>query len=159
MFCWELKYSTNEYVGRTLGSTSQTNCLTQQIPATLDEIDRVCEEVRAWLEAMDLERAFFEVTLLLREALVNAVMHGAQGDESGLIDLVLSLEGEDLVIAVQDQGPGFDWQENMHRDVMSTEDHGRGLKIFKLYADDVQFNQQGNKVTLRKNLAWIRREI
>ena len=142
-----------------MGTTRETTCLRWQLPASLAEIDRVCEEVRVWLEAMDLGRAFFEVTLLLREALVNAVMHGARGDQSSLIDLDLALEGEDLVIAVQDQGAGFDWQDSMHRDVMLTEDHGRGLKIFKLYANDVQFNPRGNKVTLRKNLAWIRREL
>ena len=87
------------------------------------------------------------------------MMHGSPGDESARVDMNLSIEGEDLVIEVQDQGPGFDWQQKMRRNVRSTEDHGRGLKIFKSYANDVQFNQKGNKVTLRKNLAWVRREI
>ena len=134
-------------------STDKTTCVRQHIPAKLEEIDRLCEEVGAWLDAADLGQMFFEVTLLMREALVNAVRHGSQGDEGKWIDVDLSLEGEELVIDVQDQGQGFDWKEKMHQHVSSKEEHGRGLMIFKSYANDVQYSQQGNRVTLRKTLA------
>jgi serine/threonine-protein kinase RsbW len=123
------------------------------MPAKLDEINRVCEAVQGYLDAIDQSQMFFEVTLLLREALVNAVVHGSQGDSSKRIDIRLSLEGKDLVMDVQDQGPGFAWKEQMQQDGISTEDHGRGLGIFQAYANQVQYNRKGNKVTLRKALA------
>jgi len=128
-------------------------CLRQRMPAKLDEIDRICESVRDYLDAVDLGQVFFEVTLLLREALVNAVTHGSQGDECKWIDIDLSIEGKDLVMGVQDQGPGFAWREQMQQDVSPTEEHGRGLGIFQAYASEVQYNEKGNKVTLRKTLA------
>lgn len=128
-------------------------CLRQHMPAKLEAIDRVCDEVHDYLDASGLGQVFFEVTLLLREALVNAVTHGSQGDDSKWIDIDLSVEGGDLVMEVQDQGPGFAWSEKMQRDVSSREEHGRGLGIFQAYANEVQYNDKGNKVTLRKTLA------
>jgi len=133
--------------------TEKTICLRQHMPAKLEEVDRVCEAVQGYLDAIDQSRMFFEVTLLLREALVNAVVHGSQADECKWIDIGLSLEGQDLVMEVQDQGPGFAWKEQMQQDVSSTEDHGRGLGIIQAYANEVQYNEKGNKVTLRKALA------
>jgi serine/threonine-protein kinase RsbW len=123
------------------------------MPANLEAIDGICEEVRDCLDAAHLGQVFFEVTLLLREALVNAVTHGSQGDDSKWVGIDLSMEGKDLVMAVQDQGSGFAWREQMQRDVGSEEEHGRGLGIFQAYANEVQYNEKGNKVTLRKTLA------
>ena len=131
----------------------ESTCLRHHMPAKLDEINRVCEAVQGYLDAIDQGQMFFEVTLLLREALVNAVVHGSQGDESKWIDVDLSIEGKDLVMDVQDQGPGFAWKEQMQQDMTTTEDHGRGLGIFQAYANEVQYNEKGNKVTLRKALA------
>jgi serine/threonine-protein kinase RsbW len=133
--------------------TEKSICLRQHMPAKLDEINRVCEVVQRYLDAIDQSQMFFEVTLLLREALVNAVVHGSQADECKWIDIGLSLEGQDLVMDVQDQGPGFAWKKQMQQDASSAEDHGRGLGILQAYANEIQYNEKGNKVTLRKALA------
>lgn len=128
-------------------------CMKQRMPAKLQEIDRICEEVRESLGALGLEQMFFEVTLLLREALVNAVVHGSQGDERKWVGIDLSVRGDELVVDVQDEGPGFAWREQMQQDASANEDHGRGLSIFQAYANSVQYNEEGNRVTLRKTLA------
>jgi anti-sigma regulatory factor (Ser/Thr protein kinase) len=58
-----------------------------------------------------------------------------------------------MTVEIADEGPGFDPSklpdptdpENLLRP------HGRGVMMMKLFLDDVQYNDQGNKVTLVKN--------
>jgi len=55
---------------------------------------------------------------------------------------------------ITDEGPGFDWQslpdprdpENLFKP------HGRGIILMANYFDRVTFNQQGNSITMEKDL-------
>ena len=114
-------------------------------------IDRACADVRAFLEAQRLSSSCaFELTLVLREALANAVVHGsAQGEP---VRLAVTFAGDEVSIAVQDGGPGFDWRRHGGAVPPPEVTSGRGLSIMKSYADEVSFNERGNAVYLRKKL-------
>jgi serine/threonine-protein kinase RsbW len=124
-----------------------------QMAATLGAIDEVCSRITAVLHEQGLDRCRFEVILLAREALTNAVLHGCGSNASQKVRLCLVREGEQLVMTVTDPGPGFNWRAQEDEPVDLTGEHGRGLSIFRCYATQYSYNDKGNQVTLRKAVA------
>lgn len=123
-----------------------------KMPATLAQIDVVCDDMKAWLALRDLAHEQFSVTVLAREALVNAVVHGTSPDLGHTIDVQLDLVGDHLVLSVEDPGPGFGWRDAVARVAAPHEDHGRGMTVFRSYASEIHYNDKGNKITLRKKV-------
>jgi serine/threonine-protein kinase RsbW len=94
----------------------------------------------------------FAVTQAAFEAVSNAFQHGNQSDLSKLIHFRYLVTRDEVLLEVEDQGPGFDpdrvvdplVEENLDRPL------GRGLFQMRAYMTWVQFNQTGNRVTLCK---------
>ncbi len=126
--------------------------LREKMSATLKQIDVVCDDMKAWLALRGLAHEQFNVTLLAREALVNAVVHGASLDLAQTIDVQLDLVEDHLVLSVEDPGPGFGWRNVVGRVAAPYEDHGRGMTVFRSYASEFHYNDKGNKITLRKKV-------
>lgn len=124
--------------------------LSVRMAATLENIDRVSDHVRRFLDVGGLTACRFAVLLLLREALLNAVKHGSGLDPDKEVRFSLHLNAGALVITVRDDGPGFDWREVMSRGVSDLSDSGRGLCIMRMYADEVRYSDGGRTLTLVK---------
>jgi len=121
-----------------------------ELPASLKAIEEFCIRFHEWraLHCAGLEP--FPSELLLREALTNSVVHGATEDPGQRISCVLRAKKGRLLIAVKDEGEGFDWRAAFNRTADLGDDHGRGIEILKRYASSVRFNPKGNSVTLVK---------
>ena len=99
----------------------------------------------------------FHVTMAVREAAVNAVLHGNEYDSTREIEGSLEITGTDLIFIVADQGHGFDPDhlpnplapENLLRN------SGRGIFLIRSLMDEVHFRQlhPGTELTLVKHLA------
>lgn len=121
-----------------------------RIPAAEEPLEQVCHAVMQVLEARTLAgKDRFAVLLLLREALNNALIHGGKRDPGRLIDCRFSISDGEAVIDVADSGSGFNWRTPASLPGDS-EESGRGLFIYSLYADSIQFNETGNQVTLKR---------
>ncbi|MGC9194509.1 MAG: ATP-binding protein [Syntrophobacteraceae bacterium] len=120
-----------------------------KMPSTLAAIEQVCATVRSWLEESGLHEDWFAVMLLLRESLNNAVKHGNGSDPALLVDCRLRKGPRWLDILVGDRGAGFDWERFCTHKSSCGDTCGRGLEIYRLYADKVVFNRRGNRVLLR----------
>ena len=121
-------------------------------PATLEDADSACLALRRFLAETDMENLLFEVELLVREAFSNAVVHGSGQDRQKKIDFSMYVEGKELVIEVQDEGPGFDWKNRMEREASLLDESGRGMMIFNNYSTEMKYNEKGNKITLWKSI-------
>jgi serine/threonine-protein kinase RsbW len=103
------------------------------------------------------EDASFHVTMAVREAAVNAVLHGNEYDPSKHITAVFENTGADLVFVISDEGKGVDPAalpdprdpENLLRGT------GRGIFLIRAFMDEVHFRQlhPGTELTLVKHLA------
>jgi len=124
-----------------------------ELPASLEAIEEVCVRFHEWraLHCAGLEP--FPSELLLREALTNSVVHGASEDPRRKISCVFRARKCRLLIAVKDDGEGFDWREAFNRKVDAGDVHGRGIEILRRYANSVRFNPSGNSVTLIKRFS------
>jgi serine/threonine-protein kinase RsbW len=94
----------------------------------------------------------FAVKLALQEAAVNAFRHGNRSDPSKSIYVRYLVTAVEVLLEVEDQGPGFDpdlvpsplSQENVDRP------GGRGLFLMRAYMTWVSFSREGNRVTLAR---------
>lgn len=82
------------------------------------------------------------------EALANAVTYGNRQDPGKSVHVEVELSAERIVVAVRDQGQGFDpgdvpdptLDENLERS------GGRGVFLLHNLMDEVQYNDRGNEV-------------
>jgi len=99
----------------------------------------------------------FRVTMAVREAAVNAVLHGNEYDPARQIAVSLENTGKDLVFTVADQGRGF--MPESVPDPLAPENllrgTGRGIFLIRSLMDEVHFRQlhPGTELTLVKHLA------
>jgi serine/threonine-protein kinase RsbW len=99
----------------------------------------------------------FHIGMAVREAAINAVLHGNEYDPTRQIDVSLENTGKDLVFVIADQGHGFNPEkvadplaaENLLRGT------GRGIFLIRSLMDEVHFRQlhPGTELTLIKHLA------
>ncbi len=121
-----------------------------QISSSLHEIQQSCLDFQRWRTIACPNMDAFSTELLLREALTNAVVHGGNEDPRLQVFCVLRVKRGRFLISVEDQGSGFDWRKAWNNEADTSETHGRGIQIFRRYADTVRFNSKGNAVTLLK---------
>jgi serine/threonine-protein kinase RsbW len=115
--------------------------------ATLENIDEADARVCAFLTDAEAPIDLFAVRIIFHEAMMNAVIHGNGQDPGLTVFINARLTDEGLSLAIRDQGPGFDWR-NMHGDIDTAVDSGRGLPLMDIYASHVEYNATGNQVTL-----------
>ena len=95
----------------------------------------------------------FDIELVLREALENAVLHGNQEDPGKKVHIRCRCgPGNEVTIVVTDQGRGFDFGKTVGHGFTSdpAADHGRGIQLMKAFMDDVHFERGGSEVHMRK---------
>ena len=93
-----------------------------------------------------------KMKITLTELMANAIGHGNEEDHSKKATVGHMVNREVAVIAIMDEGDGFDpadipdptLPENL------VKDHGRGLFIVNNYVDEMVFNEKGNRVLIRK---------
>jgi len=98
----------------------------------------------------------FRVTMAVREAAVNAVLHGNEYDPAKEITASFENNGASLIFTITDQGKGLDPEtlpdplapENLLRGT------GRGIFLIRSFMDEVHFRQlhPGTELTLVKHL-------
>lgn len=123
------------------------------IPADLKAVDIVCNSLKKLLIKMSIEKDSHIPILLLREALNNAVIHGSKLDNTRSVTCQVSINNSQIDIAVKDEGDGFNWKDQINACIPPSSTSGRGLCIYKMYADSFSFNEKGNEVRLIKKIA------
>ena len=122
---------------------------------SVSEVEAAAEKLAADAGLDEDER--FRLTMAVREAAVNAVLHGNDYDPSKQITASFENTGKSLVISIADQGKGLDPEtipdplapENLLRGT------GRGIFLIRSFMDEVHFRQlhPGTELTLVKHLA------
>lgn len=124
--------------------------------STLPLLDRAVAEVVELLQRCGAEGNLFDIKLLLREALLNAVLHGNRSDPDLVAELEARVLADRLRLCVTDEGAGFPWGDRLSAPPPLEATSGRGLTIMTLYADEVRFNPAGNQVCLVKRIPGLR---
>ena len=121
-------------------------------PANVENLDRLCVELRETLGSWRTEAELFACDLLLREVMLNAIMHGRPEASDSMVRCKISFCSDGLQITVQDEGCGFDRNVWLTRPYDPDKDSGRGLMIIRRYADRFRYNYSGNCLSVKKRL-------
>lgn len=97
-------------------------------------------------------RLVFGIRLALDEALQNAIHHGNHDDPHKQITVEYSVTQQHFRTSITDEGRGFapDKLPDPRADENLEKLSGRGVMLMKAYMSRVDFNEQGNRVTLVK---------
>lgn len=101
------------------------------------------------------EEDTFGIHLATEEALMNAIKHGNQRDETKSVTVIYKISPTTFYIEIADEGPGFDpndvpdptLEENL--EIPS----GRGLMLMRTFMTKVDYNDIGNHVRMLKTKA------
>lgn len=121
--------------------------------AHLSHVDRACRELERFLAQQNVGSDRFDIFLVLRELLNNAVIHGSRCEPDKWVRLRAQLAQEELTVEIEDQGPGFDWHTvRSESGVDPNACSGRGLHITAGYTDFFEYNSAGNTVRFKKRV-------
>ncbi len=122
--------------------------------ADVDAIAPVVERVMGLADEMGCSRGKeFEIEVALREALVNAVVHGCRKDPAQSVQLSVWCDrARGMLLVVRDPGPGFD-VDSLPNPVMG--DHifsrgGRGIYMINRLMDEVRILGRGTEIHMLK---------
>lgn len=136
---------------------SQASRTSMTLASSLESVDRVEQAAEQMAKAAGIdEEDLYRITMAVREAAVNAVLHGNSYDPDKNITASFENTGASLVIRIADQGAGLDLEklpdplapENLLRG------SGRGIFLIRSFMDEVHFRQlhPGTEMTLIKHL-------
>ena len=136
---------------------SQASRITYTLESSLDSVNRVEQTAEQMAKKAGVdEDEVFRIAMAVREAAVNAVLHGNSYDPEKRITASFENTGESLVIRIADQGKGLDPEtlpdplapENLLRG------SGRGIFLIRSFMDEVQIHpsQTGTEIKLVKHV-------
>lgn len=84
------------------------------------------------------------------EAVNNAIVHGNKSDTGKFVEIIFQLEKNNLMVTVTDEGTGFKPSEIPDPTLPENIEElaGRGVFLMSKLADDIEFNNTGNSVTM-----------
>jgi serine/threonine-protein kinase RsbW len=128
--------------------------LRNTLPSDVDIISPYIDQLMCFISRFRVgDENNFEIELALREALVNAIVHGNEGDPKKrvYVNCRCSTDGE-VSITVEDEGDGF--EHYAAPDPTSPDNRlrtcGRGIYLIRTLMDEVHFEQGGSVVRMRK---------
>jgi serine/threonine-protein kinase RsbW len=133
----------------------------QRISYTLDSTLETVDSAEQAASRIASEAGFdddevMRIAMAVREAAVNAVLHGNAYDPGKKISLAFERTGGDLVITIRDQGKGLDPEKIP--DPLAPENllktSGRGIFLIRSFMDEVHIcpSQTGTEIKLIKHV-------
>ena len=127
------------------------------LDSTLDSVNKAEQTAEKLASKMPFDdEDCHRIAMAVREAAVNAVLHGNAYDPGKKMFLVYENTGEALVIKITDQGSGLD--PSRIPDPLAPENlmkgSGRGIFLIRAFMDEVQFRNTnpGTEITLIKHV-------
>ena len=139
-------------------SSREPETVVESLDSTLESVDRAEEmTVGAAQQAGFDEDDLLKIGMAIREAMVNAVIHGNRYNSNKRVHFALHRNGERFTVQIGDEGEGFDLEDVP--DPLAAENlmrtSGRGLFLIRSFMDEVKIRRRepaGTEVTLVKYL-------
>jgi serine/threonine-protein kinase RsbW len=121
---------------------------------TVDSAEQTASRIAA--DAGFDEDEVMQISMAVREAAINAVLHGNAYDPKKKVKLDFEQTPGDLVITIRDQGHGLDLEKIPNplapENLLKTS--GRGIFLMRSFMDEVQIqpSETGTKIKLVKHV-------
>ena len=127
------------------------------LDSTLDSVNVAEQRAEEFAAKLGFsEDSCQRIAMSVREAAVNAVLHGNAYDPKKKVSVSYETHGDTLVIRIADQGGGLD--PTAVPDPLAPENllkqSGRGIFLIRSFMDEVRFRDlaPGTEITLVKNI-------
>jgi serine/threonine-protein kinase RsbW len=115
-------------------------------------VDNISEKLDSILKTLNLKKQYFEMKLIMSEAVNNAFIHGNNSNKNKPIHVKWELKENLLRLEVTDCGCGIKniecYKEINENNILN--ECGRGLYIINSYVDEMKFN--GSSIIMKKCL-------
>jgi serine/threonine-protein kinase RsbW len=131
----------------------------QYLESSLDSVDPSEEAAKGIAREIGFgEEAAYELGYAVREAMVNAVVHGNRYSANKKVHFAVSRVGDSIQILIEDEGQGFkpEAQDDPLAEENLLNQSGRGIMIIKAFVDEFsaeRTEQGGTKVVMKKTLS------
>ncbi len=124
-----------------------------QFISYFEEMDKATSVILSAMDSLGYpDESIRKMKIILTELFANAIYHGNKGDHAKKVTVGHTIDNKKVTISIMDEGDGFDpskvpdptLPENLVKDC------GRGIYIVRNYADTLEFNEKGNRVTITK---------
>jgi serine/threonine-protein kinase RsbW len=126
------------------------------LDSTLDSVNKLEQTAEQYAARAGFdEDTVPHIAMAVREAAVNAVLHGNAYDKSKHISASFETTSDSLIVRITDQGPGLN--PDSVPDPLAPENilrgSGRGIFLIRAFMDEVHFRQlhPGTEVTMIKH--------
>ncbi len=116
----------------------------EQLQAVTDLLQ---EQLNQWPVSREKK---MDIRLCLMEAVQNGLLYGVPEGEQPYVQITWRCDDAGFVFTVEDRGPGIPVELRVQeRDMLSLEEHGRGILLMQTILDELTFNEKGNQLTGR----------
>jgi serine/threonine-protein kinase RsbW len=125
----------------------------ESLESTLDSVDQAEVRVTQAAESMGFpEEETFRFGYAVREAMVNAVVHGNRYSANKQVRLLVLRQGPALEVRIADEGDGFraDQQSDPLAEENLLNQSGRGLTLIRAFTDEFQVGPTEPRGTLAR---------
>lgn len=118
--------------------------------STLEQLAEVTACLQRQLQQWNISaETQMDIRLCVMEAVQNGLLYGCPADNpDASVQISWQCTSEGFCFTVTEEGPGVPEQlRKQDGDILSLEEHGRGLLLMRTILDEVRFNQKGNSIT------------
>lgn len=121
-----------------------------EFPSELEQLSSQVERLASFIQTEGLfQDEDFNLTLVLKEALTNAIEHGNRLDPKKKVTASVVPTPREVSVVIRDEGNGFDRYSVLSQGRKNLfKERGRGLIIINEYADKVEWNEKGNSIRI-----------
>ena len=126
------------------------------IKSELAESSRIQEEIIMLLRKLGLnDEDLADLHIAIEEGLANAIKHGNQLDASKKVRVEGVVDGNRVMIEIEDEGEGFDPEKvpDPTLDENLDKPSGRGILLMRAFMDTIEYNDKGNRLRIEKSCA------
>lgn len=127
-------------------------CLEASFKGKMDCASEACEKLMDSIGSSSAAGDWFEISLLLHEAVKNAVMHGCKECEQRAVWVKICCSDETVEVRVSHDGDSWDWKSEDWSLPDPEQDHGRGLFIIDHYSHEKKIIDDGRTLSLIRRL-------
>jgi len=133
---------------------SDTNQFGFTIQSELAESSRIQEEIIKLLRKLGFnDEDLADLHIAIEEGLANAIKHGNQLDASKKVKIEGVIDGNRVMIEIEDEGNGFNPEDVPDPTLEENLDKpsGRGILLMRAFMDIIEYNDKGNRLRIEKS--------
>ncbi len=143
---------TDQSINETAAPSPTRERLEFTIPSVIERMHDVLNELTEKLESRGLVQPHSHLFVALDEAIANAIKHGNKSDPTKNVHITAEMDDDEVTFVITDEGDGFDLA-NLPDPTDSQylmRPCGRGVMLIYHLMDDVEYNERGNQVKMKK---------